>query len=210
MGRRGGAVRAGAGRGLCLEAGRGSRAAVRAAVPHDLRLRQRLRLEPHSAGRRRSGCGYSHGRAGRSAERRRDMVGVPEAGGSSPDSGGADPPFRLHGGDGYRPGCAVFILPAVWPYHSDSYQPRPQTERPSGQSPDRHGGDPGGTGTGGVVSGIPTGELCKPLGSDPGCHSVVVPEHPRKGGGKRPAGSDRFRPRSGAGSCAPCVSGTQN
>ena len=87
---------------------------------------------------------------------------------------------------------------------------RPQTERPSGQSPDRHGGDPGGTGTGGVVSGIPTGELCKSLGSDPGCHSVVVPEHPRKGGGKRPAGSDRFRPRSGAGSCAPCVSGTQN
>lgn len=86
----------------------------------------------------------------------------------------------------------------------------PQTERPSGQSPDRHGGDHGGTGTGGVVSDIPTGELCKSLGSDPGCHSVVVPEHPRKGGGKRPAGSDRFRPRSGAGSCAPCVSGTQN
>ena len=210
MGRRGGAVRPGAVRGLCLEAGRGSRAAVRAALPHDLRLRQRLRLEPGSAVRRCSGCGYPHGRAGHSAERRRDMVGVPEAGGSSPGGGVTDPPFRLHGGDGYRPGCAVFILPAVWPYHSDPHQPRPQTERPSGQSPDRHGGDPGGTGTGGVVSGIPTGELCKPLGSDPGCHSVVVPEHPRKGGGKRPAGSDRFRPRSGAGSCAPCVSGTQN
>ena len=57
---------------------------------------------------------------------------------------------------------------------------------------------------------IPTGELCKPLGSGPGCHSVVVPEHPRKGGGKRPAGSDCFRPRSGAGSCEPCVSGAEN
>ena len=209
MGRCGGAVRPGAACRLCLAAGGGGRAAVWAAVPYDLHLRQRLRLEPASAVRRRDGGGYSHGCPGGSAGRRRDLVGVPEAGGVSPGAGVADPPFRLHGGDGYRPGCAVFILPAVRPRPSDSHRPRPQAKRPPGQPSDRHGGDSHGSGVGSAVSGIPTRELCKPLGSDPGRHSLLVPEHPGKGG-KRPAGGDRFRLLSGAGSCAPCVPGAEN